>query len=475
MSAAKRSSVSKRCSGRNRLRVLKTTAAFGTVAVFVSGCSGGGKPEFQALTGAQATGPTVKLLIDHIACEIGAALYNHLNGPLSSRKPTIVPMGPKDDILWQRLLEDNFVASVTLNLQVTNNEGINPSVTLPTPYKPIPTPGLPGGMPMSFSGNFTLGINGQLDATQFRTFTFSYFIDIVKLYADWAPHNLKWDPRIGAQCPESQILSGDLGLDEILYSGLSSMDETKEYNVYAAPHADEAAPPTTPRVFRPFNGNPPPASGVKDTRGGVFNPPKDTEVDRPFANSPFKIPGLTPPPPADRLHNDMVDVGDRLSRLEREVGQQTLNAAKKADQEPPVTGPSQFVYFSSTLQFGLTAGLSGGPNWTLRHFTGPNGSGSVGGGGASAGGGSSGSGAGASGGGKGGGVAGGNASQGLLNFNRNETDLMLFQAAATCRRSKTKGNTYWERVQVCNSRTEPATRNADLQLFQTRSTFLVPF
>lgn len=426
-------------------------ATWFAVVLTVTACGVSGKPEFQIFGGEEAARPTINNLIDHIACEIARSMYDHL-GPPSERIPTRSPHGTPEDVLWDRLLEDNFVASITLNLQVTNNEGLNPSLTFPTPFTPIATPGLTPTTPIAFTGNFTLAVNGQLNGSQYRTFTVGYLIDLVKLYFDFAP---KYLVRQGELIPTCQVasvlLGGDLGLDEILSNGLHSLDRASWYNVYAAPNVLQASSATYRR-----------------------------SAERPLANPPTPAaPGIAAEKPTEavalqKIDQDLQAIGNQLQSIETRM---RANEKGMAATAPPVTGPSQTVYFSSTLQFSVTAGISGGPGWTLRHFTGPNGSGGGSGGGGSGGGGNGGGGGGGSTGKIGGAGGSSGAGQGFLNFNRNETDLMLFQAAATCRKTQStlRGQDYWDSIPKCASPAGIAARNATQSIFQLRSIYAVPY
>ena len=102
--------------------------------------------------------------------------------------------------------------------------------------------------------------------------------------------------------------------------------------------------------------------------------------------------------------------------------------------------------FSTQIDFTITAGISGGPNWVLSHFKGPNagvGSGSTGGSGGSTGssgnsgstGGSSSGGSGSGGGGSGGaGGSGGTSS--FANFNRQTKDTVIITFIPVCIRQE---------------------------------------
>jgi uncharacterized membrane protein YgcG len=148
-------------------------------------------------------------------------------------------------------------------------------------------------------------------------------------------------------------------------------------------------------------------------------------------------------------------LGGRLGLKETvATGAITANMNDVAVFEPPSVGSvhgtsianaSQYILgqFSAQIDFTITVGLNGGPNWTLSHFKGPsatsmgNGSGSGSGGssssagGASGGGGSSGS--------TGAGGGGGNGSGGIpgtLGFNRQTKDTVIVTFIPVCIRQE---------------------------------------
>jgi hypothetical protein len=353
-------------------------------------------------------------------------MYDHL-GPPSNRIVTAEPYGDAKDRLWQRLIQDNFVASITLNLQVTNNEGLNPSLNFITPFNPFAIPGIPGGMPGSFSGNFTLGVNGQLGASQYRTFNVVYLMSLAKVYYDFAPKSGELTPTCNVA---SALLGGNLGIDEVLNLGLLSLDKSSSYDVYAIPTAAEAFLPTSPRRSQ---------LRIKEneTKQLIPFPPNLPQIPPPRSPAPF-VPEPGPKTPITQ-------------------------------QAPPAV-----VYFNSVLQFAVTTGISGGPGWSLRTFSGPNGGG---GGGGSSGGGGGGGGGGSTKGGGGGGGSGGGASQGFLNFNRNETDYMLFQAAPTCqvlpkgKHPPQRPADFWQSIPQCAGKGAPPYLYNVLSIFQQKSLY----
>jgi hypothetical protein len=112
--------------------------------------------------------------------------------------------------------------------------------------------------------------------------------------------------------------------------------------------------------------------------------------------------------------------------LERSANYGIMSAGNSNNNssKPPTTS------FSAQVQFLVSEGLNGGPNWKLINFQGPAGGG--GGGSAGGGGGGSGSGSGSGGGSGANSSSGGGGGQQLLNFNRTATDLLLVTFTPTC-------------------------------------------
>jgi uncharacterized membrane protein YgcG len=109
-------------------------------------------------------------------------------------------------------------------------------------------------------------------------------------------------------------------------------------------------------------------------------------------------------------------------------------APSKGAVAPVATGSSQF---SSYVNFVISSGLNGGPNWVLKTFKGPSGGGGGGGGGGSS------SGGGSSGGGGGGGQ--------LLSATRTNTDSLTITFVAACQdKQKPVASSYWDTLPVCD-------------------------
>jgi len=164
------------------------------VSAALSGCALVGTPAFDLLSEKPGTPEesqaTVNDVVNQIACELASAMVKHIRDPngVNFNNETLAAKGPSGDEddrhLWQHLIEDNFAANTNLTLQVTNSEGVNPSLNFIDPYYPIPVPSLSKTTPGSFSGNLTLAVGGQLNADQYRTFNFTYPIDLAQFTDD---------------------------------------------------------------------------------------------------------------------------------------------------------------------------------------------------------------------------------------------------------------------------------------------------
>jgi len=245
----------------------------------LAGCNATGTPSFEYTDkpGDIRRNPTVDDVMDHVACELQSALYAR-QPVLFSKKPpayraraemAAVPNSDRrqrlyseiegseaairqygygdhahtqvtptrEEALWNNLIRDNFVATISLSIQVTNSEGINPNLSFITPSPPMP---IPGG---TFnSGSLSVAVAGQFDGTQDRIFTVNYLIDIAKL---WDADIQNCDSIPGGKGPtvdRSLGIRGDLRLSEIFDSGLEALDRAKAYNIYAVPTDEQAAP-----------------------------------------------------------------------------------------------------------------------------------------------------------------------------------------------------------------------------------------
>jgi hypothetical protein len=152
------------------------------------------------------TGPTVSQFTNHIDCELATAIGTSHSA-------------------FARLQDYDFSASLLFTLQVNEANGFNPSVNIIHPIygaAPLPTP---TSVPVY---NRTLALGGQSDATNIRSISFTYSIDMRNLMNSskektCLEHN---EPVFNP----SRIL-GDLGLTEILDNGFDALNTTAQHNI----------------------------------------------------------------------------------------------------------------------------------------------------------------------------------------------------------------------------------------------------
>ncbi len=97
-----------------------------------------------------------------------------------------------------RLMEDDYVAQLTITLEVTQNEGLTPQLSFVTPA--------------SILQKRSLGIAGQMSGVQHRTMSESITVDM----------SLKKDQKACGADYAGSRLRGKLGLDGIVAAGLKS-------------------------------------------------------------------------------------------------------------------------------------------------------------------------------------------------------------------------------------------------------------
>lgn len=155
--------------------------AFGLRAISISaaallfGCAS--RPAaFDSPFGDPDAPPTVQDLLDKLECEDQFAAGNKT-------------IGADFD-------SQHYFAAVNLTLEVTNNQGVNPSLNYITPYRSVGT-------------GLTQSLGFQLTATQHRTFNLAYTIDLSK-------------PSDEQGCAAQKVkLQGTLGLKGIVEAGLA--------------------------------------------------------------------------------------------------------------------------------------------------------------------------------------------------------------------------------------------------------------
>jgi hypothetical protein len=126
----------------------------------LSGCYPSGTPLFVL---GKDSALTVSDITTHAICELYEAMNRHgiAYAAQTGKLPTLNPNVPNfwDSYkLWKQLYDNNFVAVVSLSMQVTNSEGVNPSLALISPLHHV-------------ASNFTFNITGQASGSQDRTST----------------------------------------------------------------------------------------------------------------------------------------------------------------------------------------------------------------------------------------------------------------------------------------------------------------
>jgi hypothetical protein len=172
--------------------------------------------------------PKVTDVVGHIQCELAKIANTKKDDPPGNSKSTeflrrIANNPQLSNDLIQKLTEFNFVATVQLSLEVTDAEGLSPSLTFQN----------------AAMGLHTGTLGGQWNGTQDRTITLNYAVDFSRFQS--------WDPSLcqdmSTEMGQSGI-QGDLGLADIVADGLLSLDKAAKANIYSS------AGPTPPTVAR---------------------------------------------------------------------------------------------------------------------------------------------------------------------------------------------------------------------------------
>lgn len=200
----------------------------GTLTLFVAALAGcqGHLPALE--TAPPHASPKTQDVVDHIACEIGVArnypLSATLDAALTKRIAARVADDPRLKDWLGELSQYHFVATAQISLEVTDTEGLTPSLQY-----------------LNNAGTLTLGLGGQLSGTQDRSLTLNYAIDL---------HDLSMDETrrycsafAGAS---GKAIAGDLGLADVIADGLIALHATEKSNVYGS---SGPVPPVLPRYL----------------------------------------------------------------------------------------------------------------------------------------------------------------------------------------------------------------------------------
>jgi hypothetical protein len=193
-----------------------TRLAVTALVCFLACCS-----EIPTLITEPGMGPPVRLVVNHINCELASIIASNpyrgpgllkYNGPVD---PVILEREAADPELRRllpRLQYFHFVTSVLLTIDTTDTEGIFPSASFILPTS-------------------TIGVGGQWNGSQERNVQVAYSIDLAKI-GEGCDHRYLIGP--------DSYLNGSLRLGDIVADGLTALDATSEVNAYSS------GGPTTP-------------------------------------------------------------------------------------------------------------------------------------------------------------------------------------------------------------------------------------
>jgi hypothetical protein len=267
------------------------------------------------------SGPTVKLLVHNIECQLRKEYIAHADKQTHDDHPDVYNR-------WHKLKDYNFIASADLTLTVTHSENFDPSLSFITPLKALG--GVINPLTNAAQGTYSRSANVgvQLDQYQDRNFDVQFVVDMSRLVSDinspadattvgmgrpTGPCQAEIDDQ--GEHPGFSGLKGDLLLGEIIEDGITGIDASSANNVYG-----QAGPTNDADTGL---GNPQ-NQGAAGTEGGQAS-------------------ALAVKPPA---------------------GGKTASASSTSTASGAVT-------FSSKIDFSIVEGLNGGPEWTLVDFKGP--------------------------------------------------------------------------------------------------------
>jgi hypothetical protein len=155
--------------------------------------------------------PTVTDIVDRVTCELAYSLHN--NGAFGP-DPHVATGSTNPQ--WTNLVLFKATASVHLDLEIDVTRGLDPSVTYTDPI----------GAAMGAAGqqSWSLAVSGQFNGTVTRHITMDFFLDMPALSA-----------YTKFPCAGKSGLAGELQLEEALSTGLSALNQSSVYNLYAPP------------------------------------------------------------------------------------------------------------------------------------------------------------------------------------------------------------------------------------------------
>jgi hypothetical protein len=291
-------------------------------------------------------GPNVAALVVHTNCEIATAIYESMPRPGA----TLTDAQTARHGLWQKLYDENFVATVDFTLTATNTEGFDPSVSWVTPLtsqghfiSAVPSTAANGGSTTGSTMatyNRTLAVGIQANGSQDRNFDLTYVIDLHRLY-EAVQQEVK-DQETAANkhltyryVPLSEIctepgtasatsLDGDLDLPETIDFGLQGLNKGRKFEY----GAEGPVPRPTARANAAKKEN-------KEARIGAAAPAQ------PSPESPAEV-------EAQEFNPNAVVGGAGAAPPKTAMGPQATNTT-----------------FSSKMDFTIIQGANGGPSWQL--------------------------------------------------------------------------------------------------------------
>jgi hypothetical protein len=172
-------------------------------------------------------------VVAHVRCELAmivdAASVDPVTDPgvkaatLSAANPRLQARLKADPDLKNKLvllIDDHFVATVQLSLEVTDNEGLNGSLSYIRPW---------AGMT-----NFTGTLGGQLTGTQDRSVTIAYSVDLANLRGEYTARDCLDRDWFWKDVGFTGGLDRDLGLADIIADGLMALDTSAKDNIYSS-------------------------------------------------------------------------------------------------------------------------------------------------------------------------------------------------------------------------------------------------
>jgi len=396
------------------------------------------KPGTVAGPDAVPSDPTVAMLVKHVTCE----LYDAMQAQAGQG-------------VWKQLVTDNFVAVVSLRLDVTDTGALSPNLSF---IHPITGPVGSGSL------SRVLAIAGSLSRTRDTQFLVNFPIDMSVLAtkgADLGCRKVPWSTTSeGAVAPSDKknfaardgtgdYLGGDLDLRSTINDGLQAIDEVSAVSLYSSTGPTQKWKQTG-SLSRTISD---------DVSRGVIKPEAFEQLDQQADKDASTT--VRTQDEVDALKYAQVGTTALSALIDKRVEQATSagrpapddlmkaqrfaaaasDKARSGGAKQPGSSTASGTLFSTMINFAVLKSLGGGPNWILVHFKGPGGG---------AGGGSGGGGAGG-----GGGGGGGN----LLSYNTIHTDEVTITFSATCASAPPPGQAqidtgptnYWASIPSCDA------------------------